>query len=439
MRARGYLIDGAVALALAAASLVLGFGFFFATSPYQEKLLHEFGSAAGWQRAVLVWWLFGALCVAGLVLQRRWPLPALVLCAVGATAHLLDQSFKTLPIDLSVVIVLYTFAATARRWVAWTAVTVLAVGAYTVAVVRQIAADSGAAAMKGLSTVEPLGSVLYTIATQMFSTELLLVLAFALGTAARTRRAHLRTLEQRAADLERERDQRAALATAAERARITRELHDVVAHGLSVMVVQAQGAAAALARHPERAAAALEHVIGTGRTSLAEMRRLLGIVRRDAGLVPQPGVGELPALVDRVRAAGTPVELRVDGQPEPLPPGVDLSAYRIVQEALTNVLKHAGSGARATVRLDFRPDRLEIEVTDDGCAAPSSVDGGSGLRGIAERVGLFGGTLTAGPDPAGGFTVRATLPWESEAAASGRSAAESAVKRPEDHGELVAS
>jgi signal transduction histidine kinase len=192
-----------------------------------------------------------------------------------------------------------------------------------------------------------------------------------------------------------------------------------VAHGLSVMVVQAQGAAAAQDRHPERTAAALQHIIGTGRASLAEMRRLLGIARRDPAedpqLAPLPGVGALPALVDQIRAAGTPVRLDVEGEPVPLPAGVDLSAYRIVQEALTNTLKHAGAGARASVRLTFTADRLEVEVSDDGAgadAAPSTVDGGNGLRGIAERVGMLGGQLAVGPGAEGGFRVRALLPIE---------------------------
>jgi signal transduction histidine kinase len=146
------------------------------------------------------------------------------------------------------------------------------------------------------------------------------------------------------------------------------------------------------------------------------MRRLLGVLRRNpeegADLVPQPGIGALPALVDEVRAAGTQVSLRVDGAPEPLPPGVDLSAYRIVQEALTNVLKHAGPGARADVRLRFATDGLEIEVTDDGTREYSIVDGGTGLRGLAERVDVCGGSLTAGPRAGGGFRVHAVLPAE---------------------------
>jgi len=246
---------------------------------------------------------------------------------------------------------------------------------------------------------------------------LIMGLAFAVADGVRSRRAHLYSVEQRAADLEREQQQRVALATAAERARITRELHDVVAHGLSVIVVQAQGGAAALGRHPDRTAEALQNVITTGRDSLAEMRRLLDLVRRDptedSQLVPPLGVGSLPELVDRVRAAGTPVTFAVEGQPVPVPASVDLSAYRIAQEALTNTIKHAGAGARAAVRLGFHPDRLEIEVSDDGVGGPVPPDGdGTGLRGIAERIGMLGGELTAGPGDSGGFRVWALLPLE---------------------------
>jgi signal transduction histidine kinase len=258
---------------------------------------------------------------------------------------------------------------------------------------------------------------------------LVLGLALAFGDGVRSRRAHLRTLEQRATDLEREQHQRTALAAAAERARITRELHDVVAHGMSVMVVQAQGGAAALRRHPDRTAAALENVITTGRASLAEMRRLLGVVSRDPTgdpqLAPQPGLVSLPALVDQVRAAGTPVRLSIDGQPVPLPASVDLSAYRIVQEALTNTIKHAGPRASAEVRLSFAPDWLEVEVCDDGAGGDRvpgggnwtqrgvsrAAGGGNGLRGSAERVTMLSGELAVGPGPGGhGFRVWALLP-----------------------------
>ncbi|MFD0578217.1 sensor histidine kinase [Dactylosporangium darangshiense] len=248
------------------------------------------------------------------------------------------------------------------------------------------------------------------------------MVAFAFGDAVRSRRAHLLVVE-------REHHQRAALAAAAERARITRELHDVVAHGMSVMVVQAHGAAAALNRHPERTASALQHVIETGRASLAEMRRLLAMERTDpaeaAQLVPQPGVAAVPSLVDQVRATGVRVTLHIDGTPVRMPPSVDLSAYRIVQEALTNVLKHAEPGAAAVVRLVFEVERLRVEVTDDGTGPVDSGNrSGNGLRGIAERVAMLGGELSTGRVNGVGFQVRATLPLAEHTvtAAPGRSA-----------------
>jgi signal transduction histidine kinase len=183
----------------------------------------------------------------------------------------------------------------------------------------------------------------------------------------------------------------------------------------SVIVVQAQGGAAALGRHPDRTAEALQNVIATGRESLAEMRRLLDLVRRDPAvdpeLTPQLGVGSLPELVDRVRAAGTPVSFAVEGEPVALPTSVELSAYRIAQEALTNTIKHAGAGARAAIRLGFQPNWLEIEVSDDGVGGSVSPGGdGTGLRGIAERIDILGGQLTVGPRESGGFRVCAYLP-----------------------------
>jgi len=188
-----------------------------------------------------------------------------------------------------------------------------------------------------------------------------------------------------------------------------------VAHGLSVIVVQAQGAAAALDRHPDQAAEALQNVIATGRDSLADMRRLLDLVRRDPtedpALAPPVGVAYLPDLIDRIRAAGTTASLVITGDPVPLPASVDLSAYRIVQEALTNTIKHAGRAAAVDVRLDFGPERLELEVVDDGAGGPAGEDG-TGLRGIAERVSMLGGEWSAGPAPDKGFRVWAALPLE---------------------------
>jgi signal transduction histidine kinase len=213
-------------------------------------------------------------------------------------------------------------------------------------------------------------------------------------------------------------------AVEAERARIASELHDVVTHNVSVMVVQAGAARSVLDSSPEQAREALLAVEGSGRTAMGELRHLLGLLAPagnhgsaadEAALVPQPGLGQVRALVDRVRAAGLPAELIVTEGARPLPPGVDLAAYRVVQEALTNVLKHGG-GARAVVRLAYGERELVITVTDDGAAAgyvpQGSRGAGRGLIGLRERLGLYGGELDAGPRPGGGWRVRAIIPLE---------------------------
>jgi signal transduction histidine kinase len=206
-------------------------------------------------------------------------------------------------------------------------------------------------------------------------------------------------------------------AVEAERARIASELHDVVTHNVSVMVVQAGAARSVLASSPEEAREALLAVEGSGRTAMGELRHLLGLLapglaEEDAALVPQPGLGQVTSLADRVRAAGLRVELVTEGE-RPLPPGVDLAAYRVVQEALTNVLKHA-RGAEAQIRLVYGESELVITVTDDGGPAGYGERGaaGRGLIGLRERVGLYGGALDAGPRPGGGWRVRASLPLE---------------------------
>jgi signal transduction histidine kinase len=212
-------------------------------------------------------------------------------------------------------------------------------------------------------------------------------------------------LAERASLAERE----AHLAVGEERARMARELHDIVSHNLSVVVLQASGARAG--GGGERT---LEKIERSGREALVEMRRLLGVLRDDAGegtLRPQPGIAQLPQLAADVRAAGVPVQLDVDDGCEELAPAVQLNAYRIVQEALTNVLKHAGD-ARAHVHVRLRDDGLVVEVSDDGAVPAAPAIGGHGLIGMRERVALFGGELHAGPRPGGGFAVRATLPMQ---------------------------
>jgi signal transduction histidine kinase len=218
--------------------------------------------------------------------------------------------------------------------------------------------------------------------------------------------------------VERERDLAAQDAVAVERSRIARELHDVVAHSMSVIVVQAGAARAVLLRDPDAAERALRSIEETGRTGLAEMRRLLG-TEGDAApaLAPQPGLERLDELLERMRATGLAVELVVEGEPRALPVGLDLSAYRIVQEALTNALKHAGRGAHARVLLRYGEDTIEVEVIDDGRGPTVGTDGvGRGLIGMRERVALFEGDLRSGAAPGGGFFVRARIPLDAEEA-----------------------
>ncbi|WP_433474897.1 sensor histidine kinase [Spirillospora sp. CA-142024] len=244
---------------------------------------------------------------------------------------------------------------------------------------------------------------------------------YILGMHMRTRRAYLRSVEERAERLERERDNEVKVAMAAERARIARELHDVVAHNVSVIVVQADGASYAIDTDVGRARQALDTISSTGRLALAEMRRLLGVLREndDAGVfAPQPGVAQLDDLVEQVRASGLAVTYEVDGTPADMSEGRQLTVYRIVQEALTNTLKHGGPRVAVSVRLRYAKDALEIRVDDDGRGAAAPDDGrGHGLAGMRERVAVYGGTVRAAPRVGGGFEVVARIPVHEEVAA----------------------
>jgi signal transduction histidine kinase len=245
--------------------------------------------------------------------------------------------------------------------------------------------------------------------------DFIMVWAWLLGRALRARTRYATALERHAELLEGEREAEARAAVAVERARIARELHDVIAHGVSLMVMQAGGVRRLLGEGQEREREALQAVEETGREALGELHLLLGMLRaEDAGgaaAEPPPGLGRLDALVESVRAAGLEVAVAVDGEPRPLPRALDLSAYRIVQEALTNALKH-GRAAHADVRVSYGRRRLELEVLDDGTAAPGAETNGHGLVGMRERAALFDGELRAGPRPEGGFAVRARLPLE---------------------------
>jgi signal transduction histidine kinase len=277
---------------------------------------------------------------------------------------------------------------------------------------------SSASALVGLGLVEP--AVPGTDPASILLNVLALVGAWALGRGMRNRRRYTDELVDRAERLERTRAAEVRAALAEERGRIARELHDVVAHHVSVMTVQAAAARRTLDRDPARSAGAMAAVEDTGRDALAEMRRIVGVLRGpDAepegdARSPQPGLTDLPVLVNQVGDAGLTVETEVEGERPHVPPGVDLTAFRVVQEALTNTLKHAGR-TRARVTIRYLPGELDVRVRDEGRGLAAHLDGhtpGHGLLGMRERVALYGGTLRVGPRDGGGFDVRARLPLD---------------------------
>lgn len=381
---------------------------------------------AGQDAQLALWWAATALGASGVALRRRWPLPMLAACVLAVGVHVAEAA-PLMIIDLSVLVLLCTVATRYPRLISLAALTcvLLLTTGWSLYGERPLPGPA-----EVLSTGPGLGSpsgpkevmrVHHQASADIWSGLSVLgsalIASWAIGSGARSRRAYLDELHAHARDLERERDQQAALAVAAERARISRELHDVVAHGLSLMVIQAQGGAAALDNDPAGTRTALDTIVSTGRASLADMRRVLAAVGEvDDAWHPQPGLAHLPTLLVQVNEAGTPVRLHVEGSPVPLPTTMDLSAYRIVQESLTNTMKHAGTGATASVVLTYRDTEIGIEISDTGCGRATITDGGNGLRGMRERVKLLGGTFAAGPEPRGGFTVRAALPIQGPAA-----------------------
>jgi signal transduction histidine kinase len=250
----------------------------------------------------------------------------------------------------------------------------------------------------------PAGDYVWTFLT----TSIAWIVGFALGSRLRETDTTRRLADQ----AEAEREEQARLAVAEERARIARELHDVVGHSVSVMTVQASAARRLLRPHQEKEREALLVVEQTGREALAEMRRMVGVLRRPdeaPALAPQPSLEHIEKLVSHTRETGLPVELRIEGTPVPLPPGIDTTAYRIVQEALTNAVKHARA-ASAEVVVRYSNGTVELTVSDDGQGGGDGGGGGHGLVGMRERVSVYGGELEAGPQAGGGFRLRATLP-----------------------------
>jgi signal transduction histidine kinase len=332
------------------------------------------------------------------VFRRGHPVAGFaVVIAIGALQVLAD--IRVSSSDAAILIMLYTLAAYTPRRTSVPGLAICLVGSATALVRWWTLANQSVLAW-------------LTIGSMIFAGPSLL--AWVVGDSMRYRRAYYASLEERAARLEAERGAQAQIAAATERARIARELHDVIAHNVSVMVVQADGASYALDNDPGRAAEALAAISATGRQALAEMRRLLGILRRDGETgdrAPLPGIGQLDDLLESTRAAGLPVSFRVEGVPQPLPGGAALAAFRIVQESLTNTRKHAGPHATAEVTLRYLEDALVLEISDDGRGAAARSDGaGHGLTGMAERVAVYGGSVEAGPRSGGGFCVRARLP-----------------------------
>jgi signal transduction histidine kinase len=339
--------------------------------------------------------------------RRRYPVEAFTAAVAAGAIQVVMDARPILASDLAIPVLLYTLAAYRPRRLSIPGLVVCLIGSVVATAVW---------VNNPLSTIQTLG-----LALVIFSGTALV--AWVLGDSMGYRRAYLTSLEDRAARLERERDAQAQVAAAAERARIARELHDVIAHNVSVMVVQADGASYALGSDPQRAAAALGAISRTGRQALAEMRRLLGVLRsgeEQVGLAPVPGLDQLRELLDLARDAGMSVSLTVDGTPRPMSEGAELAAYRVVQESLTNTRKHGGLAASAAVTLRFQPDGLLLQVSDNGLGAAAASDGtGHGLTGMRERVEMYGGKVDAGPLPGGGYRVTALLPDTScEAAAS---------------------
>jgi len=338
--------------------------------------------------------------VAPLVVRRLWPLPVfgwILLSAIAAglwTSSAVD--------GLALLIALYTVAVKRPR--------------------REALICAGL-----LEIVAVIALLLYVDSRWWFDAIFvsgMIAAALGLGLYLAARRAYLAELSDRAERLERERDQQAALAAAAERARIAREMHDIVAHHLTVMTTLAEAAVAASASSPEKANEVMRSVAATGRRALADTRRLLGVLRERPGqdtdggqepvLQPVPDLDQLDVLIEQVRSAGLDTTLELRGQAPDLPAGVQLAVYRLVQEALTNTLKHGGTGARACVRLSFAPGELRVDVDDDGAGniAPKAAGAGGGLPGMRERIRAYGGDVQAGPRQPAGWAVSARVPLD---------------------------
>ncbi|MEY2514815.1 MAG: hypothetical protein QOJ89_2173 [bacterium] len=295
----------------------------------------------------------------------------------------------------------------------WSSVFISIVAVYSAAAHGSSPLAAGGLAASAIAVVTLRDPLIHSFGDAVWSSSLL-GLTFLAGLAGRALQTRAGALEARAEALEREELARAAAAAAEERRRIARELHDVISHSISVVAIQTQAVRRRLRDDQEREAQDLRDVEVTARQAMAELRRLFGILRASGDaleLAPQPGLDQLEKLIERTRERGIDVELQIAGEHRPLPPGLDLAAYRIIQEALTNVAKHAGR-ARVTVAVAYAPRALELVIEDDGRGPGDAQRAGHGLAGMRERVSLYGGSLCAEARPGGGFRVAARLPLD---------------------------
>jgi signal transduction histidine kinase len=345
------------------------------------------------------------LATAPVVFRRRNPIPAAAATAVVAAAGTFTFSGTLAAYILPALIMGYSAVAYGPRWAGRLVAAVMAVGMF------------GPLLLTGLFVTDREGGWIGSILVAGY---LLLVLlcVLLLGATRRARRRHDEQLQERARLLEEGRRQEVRIELLAERSRISREVHDIVAHSLSGIIAQADGGQYAAQRDPQKAVEVLAGIGDAGREALGDVRGLLAVLRdtgpldEDASDRPQPGTDHLPALVEQVRAGGLPVDLTVTGPPRPLGNGAGLTAYRVVQEALTNVIKHAGRDTPTHVALAWTADELTVSVRDEGAQGPRPTPprGGHGVIGMRERAALHGGSVEIGPHPGGGFAVRLRLP-----------------------------
>jgi signal transduction histidine kinase len=403
MLPRRLAVDAGLVLGLAVATYVTSRGSFEAVFQAGPQAAGKFGGSGVWNGYLLLWWTATAVGTTALLVRHRFPLLALAGTAAMAYAHLVDPLISATPLDLAAPVALYSVAAAElRRWISYASLAAGLVVAVLPRLLHQIPVYFGP--WRGLSLIPAVA----------------MLLAWLVGDRERTRHLYLHEATERAEDAERERDQAAELAAAAERARIARDLHDSVAHSLSIVVIQAQAAAGAMERRPDTARTALASIVATGRDSLSDMRRLLGLSRSgEPELAPLPGLADVPALVERVRMAGLHVRLDMPGVTPELPTAVGVSAYRIAQESLTTVLKHGGANAAVDMTIRCVDHSLQVTVRDHGRGSAAGAESvvGNGLRGMRERAAMLGGLLTAGNAEGGGFRVYAELPYTAEAPA----------------------